>query len=115
VLLLKFGRGAQDQTQETLRAFTYELEAMPKGTVLLLAELADAQFSAPLAAQWQEIQDLIDDRCSKIAAVGLHGIVASAAHIFLQVARAAGHLTPGKVRFFDEARDARAWLVGDLT
>src|SRR4051812_33392554 len=114
VLWLKFGRGTSGQTRQTLAAFITELKTMPPGSVLLLADLTDAVLFAPVALEWQQAQELIDERCKRIAAIGLHGVIATAAHIFLQVARASGHLPPGKVRFFEDAQAAREWLVGDM-
>jgi hypothetical protein len=111
LLFLKIHRGSREDAQATLELFSDTLSSKAPDSILFLADLTDAVFFAPVALGWQQIQDLLADRCRRIAAVGVGGIILTAANIFLQVASASGNPVPGKVQFFSELQHAKDWLV----
>jgi hypothetical protein len=110
ILALEFVPGQSDGSQ-TLTRLVELLSERPATSVLFLVDLRQARYRAAMALEWQRQQGLLDSKCEKIAAFGVHGLIGAATRIFLSVAESMGTRVSSKVRFFEDAEQARSWLI----
>lgn len=111
ILWAEFGQKSEEDALQMMEIFVSDLAARPDRSILLLADLNRACFFSNVAIQWQDYQATIHSKCSKIAVVGAHQVVAWAAKSFIHLAGKAGWPLEEKVGFFDYSDQAMRWLV----
>jgi hypothetical protein len=114
LLHLRCGRGTKAESAETLSRLVEILHQQEPGSVRLLVDLSEASYWPSIALRWQMQQDLLASRCSRVAMVGVAGLIRTAVDIFLRVAQSTGrHPLPRLVTTFDDAQMAKDWLAAD--
>lgn len=111
ILWAEFSQKSEGDALQMMESFVSELSVRRDYSVLVLADLNRASFFSGVALQWQDYQALIHSKCSKIAVVGAHQVIAWTAKSFLHLAGKAGWPLEEKVGFFDYSDQAVRWLV----
>jgi hypothetical protein len=111
LLVFDFGNTSQPEAEALFELFDSTVRAEPEHSVRLLADLEDAYHAPDLVRRWKTASAAHDRQIRMAALTGVHGglkVVVSAYRLYL---RLRGIDVEAKLRLFDDAAEARAWLA----
>jgi hypothetical protein len=111
LLFITFRHSTLQAGYDTLTRLLEDISSAKPKTVLLLADLREADLRAELVLEWQEQSGAIESKCLRIALVGTHGLPGNTVKRISKIAGLAHLRLGGKVQIFDEVGSALNWLV----
>lgn len=111
VLFLNFAQLKVEASLALMDSFVDEIKGRPKGSVLLLHDVTEAEYDPSVARKWKELRLAYDDAIKASAIYGLSGLVGVAVRGFTEARRLLGLVTGNDIRIFSDGQVARDWLA----